>query len=302
MITKKKQSKVQPQKSRGSKPGNSKLAKPSNESEGISKVSNARDEKKPNPLDKLDIFFAKHRDCMKIEVQLFSELKEVKLPVKVRKMVARSEEAFTARLVALNDFADAAGMPPVYLSLGIVPSVAGVYDRWKTEYEAAAKADKGGEASRQIKRLHLECTSATLVAGTEFLVAAILAYCNIDGRDCKPFIEQQSYRPADSVASFYCVTFDLFNGHFGRVLTDRSISHVDFADLFGHPWNEYKTAGFHHVYISRLDRRPIDEVELETLYERVTKDLYSDYAEDDLAVCVDLTEQADTAKATVAEH
>jgi hypothetical protein len=182
------------------------------------------------------------------------------------------------------------------------PSLAAVYAKWKKEFKAAAKADKGMEALRQIKSLHLDCAPDDLLVGTELILAAIMAYCKIDGIDCKPFIEQQAYRPADSVALFYCVTFDLSNGHFGRVLTDKSISHVDFADLFDHPWNEYKTAGFNHVYISRLDRNPIDDLELETLYERFTTDLYFDNSEEDLAVSVYLTEQADTAKATAVEH
>lgn len=176
------------------------------------------------------------------------------------------------------------------------------FPEWQREFVADGEADDCIEIRRHIEYLELDCSPATLLDGTTQLLAAVLAYLQIDGREWADFLKRQRYRLGGANLPYYCLTFSFGRGHYGRVLTDKAIAGVDFADLFGHPWNEYKLAGFHEVYISKLDGEPIDNDELETLYLRVTRDMYYDYTEEDVGVDVSMTELDDTALFTAVEH
>ncbi len=182
------------------------------------------------------------------------------------------------------------------------PSLDQLYPQWQRQFAADAVADDCAEILRHIEYLELGCSRADMLVGTDMLLFAVLIYLQMDGQDCESFLKGQRYWLCGEDLPFYCLTFNFGKGHFGRVLTDKAITGVDFADLFNHPWNEYKTAGFHEVHISRLDGEPIDTSELENLERRFTEDMYYDYTEDELEAYINRTELQDTVLATAMER
>jgi hypothetical protein len=117
-----------------------------------------------------------------------------------------------------------------------------VFEQWQGQFTAEALADDYAEIRRHIEYLGLDCTPEAMAEGTEMLLSAVIAYSQLDGQNCASFIKKQRYRLAGDGLPFYCLTFNIGGGHFGRVLTDEKIIDVDFADLFDHLWHRYKTA------------------------------------------------------------
>ena len=176
-----------------------------------------------------------------------------------------------------------------------------VYADWQRQFAADAVADDANEILRHIDYLGLDCSRADMLMGTDMLLAAAIAYSHMDGRDCTDFIRQQRYWLRGEGLPFYILTFDLVKKHFGRLLTEKKISGVDFADLFNHPWNEYRTAGFHAVHISRLDGEPIEDDERQALELRFTEDMYFDYTDEEVSASLNMTELDDTVLATAVD-
>jgi hypothetical protein len=146
------------------------------------------------------------------------------------------------------------------------------FNEWRQESAAAAAADNYAELLRPIKHLELDCSPEDVLSCTISLVSAVMAYCQMEGRECEPFLKQQHYRLESGGENEYCLTFDLSGrtgSYFGRILTDSNFTSVDLEDLFNHPWPMSKTAGFTTVYITRLDGERIGEQELERLEEQV---------------------------------
>ena len=105
-------------------------------------------------------------------------------------------------------------------------------------------ADDANEIRRHIEYLELDCSRADMLEGTDLLIAAVMAYQQMDNQDCEGFVKQQRYWLRGDELPFYCLTFNLGKKHFGRLLTSKNIDGVDFADLFNHPWYPFETAGF----------------------------------------------------------
>jgi hypothetical protein len=177
-----------------------------------------------------------------------------------------------------------------------------IYANWQQQFAADAVSDDANEIRRHIEYLGLDCSRADLLQGTDLLIAAVMAYQQIGGRDSEVFVKQQRYWLRGDDLPFYCLTFNLGKKHFGRLLTDKELSGVDFFDLFNHPWYPYETAGFHEVYISRLDGKPIEPGELDGLEQRFTEDIYYDYEDEEVSAYVQMTELADTALASAVEN
>jgi hypothetical protein len=176
-----------------------------------------------------------------------------------------------------------------------------VYANWQRQFSAEAVEDGAKEIQRHIEYLGLDCSRAAMLEGTDLLIAAVMAYQQMDNQDCEGFVKQQRYWLRGDDLPFYCLTFNLGKKHFGRLLTNKHIDGVDFADLFNHPWYPFETAGFHEVHISRLDGVPIEPAELEALERRFTEDMYYDYTDEEVSAYVQMTNLADTALATAVE-
>lgn len=177
-----------------------------------------------------------------------------------------------------------------------------VFANWQRQFAADAVADDANEIRRHIEYLGLDCSRAAMLKGTDLLVAAVTAYQQMDNQDCEGFVKQQRYWLCGDDLPFYCLTFNLGKKHFGRLLTNKNIDGVDFADLFNHPWYPFETAGFHEVHVSRLDGSPITMEELEALERRFTEDMYYDYTDEEISAYVQRTDLYDTALATAVEN
>lgn len=173
--------------------------------------------------------------------------------------------------------------------------------QWLRVFATDALADDCAEIKRHIEYLKLDCAPEEFVYGTMLLLLAVTSYRKIDGRESASLWRQQHYRLGGEGLPFYCLTFELGVGHFGRILTNNKLSEVDFADLFDNPWDEYEQGGFNRVWISRLDGKPIGDKECKALYQLVTDDMYFDYPEEEVVVNVDKTELADTVIVTAFE-
>lgn len=177
-----------------------------------------------------------------------------------------------------------------------------VFAKWFDQFAAEARADNYSEFQRHLAYLGMTFQPSALLDGTKMLVAAVLAYNALDGQEYGSFIQQQRYRLCGAGLPHYCLTFNLGGRGVGRVLTDRNISHVDFADLYDHPWHTLKTAGYWEAWISRLDGQPITEDELAEIEKRVCDDLHFDYDESELAISVDFMYLRDSVLLYVAER
>ena len=67
----------------------------------------------------------------------------------------------------------------------------------------------------------------------------------------------QRYDASEAVDARYAFTFDLCGKGFGRVLFSKKVGILDLADLYNHPWDDYKVCGYRSVYISRVDGKKL---------------------------------------------
>jgi hypothetical protein len=151
--------------------------------------------------------------------------------------------------------------------------------RWEREFRKAAEADEYTLLRDHLCRLELPEDPALLLEGTIQLVIACEAYASIDGQSFAAFLKMQSYDPSDAVDAKYAFTFDLCGKAFGCVLFSKKMGVLDLADLYNHPWQDYKVCGYHSIFISRIDGRKLGSRELARLERAVTYDLRYDYSE-----------------------
>ena len=71
------------------------------------------------------------------------------------------------------------------------------------------------------------------------------------------------------------------------MLTSPSVAVLDFADLYGHPWESYERCGYDRFWISRTDGSDLTPEELVRLEQEVTDDLRFDYSEEELELSFD---------------
>ncbi|MFH1087415.1 MAG: hypothetical protein V1737_02360 [Chloroflexota bacterium] len=121
-----------------------------------------------------------------------------------------------------------------------------------------------------------------MLEGTIRVVQAISVYANLDGISLGRFLNMQRYNPSEAPDARYAFTFDLGGKAFARVLADSKLVLPDLADLYNHPWLEYKVAGYQRIWISHPDWSHLTSGELKQLENEVTEDLRYDYSEDEL--------------------
>jgi hypothetical protein len=178
------------------------------------------------------------------------------------------------------------------------------FDEWRSEFSAAAVADKHRELLRSINHLDFKCSAKNAMEATVWLVCAVVTFCEMDGRDYETFLKQQTYFPNAGCGNKYCLIFDLSSSHkkyYGRIFTDAAFTSIDLEDLFNFAWPMSQTAGFSEVYITRIDGKKITKQELQRLYKLVEEDMYYGYSEEELSVDVIPTDFADTVMIYAAE-
>jgi hypothetical protein len=159
--------------------------------------------------------------------------------------------------------------------------------RWMLKFRSDAEADKYALFRDHLRKLNLPDKPKLLLEGTIQVVIACEAYASIDGQSYADFLKMQCYDPADATNAKYAFTFDLCGKAFGRVLLETKGAIPDLADLYNHPWQDYKVCGFHSIYISRIDNRKLGRRALARLEKEVTYDLRYDYGEADVDLWFD---------------
>ena len=160
--------------------------------------------------------------------------------------------------------------------------------RWERAYKKAAKADHYDAFRKHLSKLELPDTPELLLEGTLNVVQACAAYCNLDGQSLADFLAMQTYDPADSPDAPYSFTLNICGKAYARILISTlKKPGLDLADLFEHPWNDYRVCGYHCFWVSRNDHRKLSRKELARITKEVTYDLRFDYCEDDLSIDFD---------------
>ena len=157
-----------------------------------------------------------------------------------------------------------------------------VFATWTRKFRRAAQADKCALFQDHITHLELECSPESMLQDTISLVRAASLYLDLDEQPFDNFLAMQTYNPAASKGAVYALTINIARENWGRLLVASDFDGVDLADLFGHPWDKYKAAGFYRMYVSRVDGEDIGEKEFDTLEETITLDLRFDYNEREL--------------------
>lgn len=159
---------------------------------------------------------------------------------------------------------------------------------WETSFRSAAKADGFAVLAEHLRRFDLRIDPSELVQGTIDFVAACAAFDAIDGHPGSTLLDLQAYDPNASARATYAVTFDVVGRSAARVLTAVDLGGLDFADLYGMPWNRHRVVGYSGFFVSRVDGAEMSAPELQALEKRVTSDLRFDYGEDEIDFWFDL--------------
>ncbi len=152
---------------------------------------------------------------------------------------------------------------------------------WEREFRRAGKADKYIMLRDHLRKLDLPDNPKLLMEGTIRFVQACVAYLVIDKQPLAGFLAMQRYDPAGAVDAKYALTFDLYGKAYARILVSDTIG-MDLADLYGHPWDDYRVCGYYSMCISRIDDKGLNSEELDQFEQEVTDDLLFDYSEDEL--------------------
>ncbi len=158
---------------------------------------------------------------------------------------------------------------------------------WQREFRKDASDDKLVLFREHLKKLGLPDRPKDLLKGTILAVCAVCAYESMDGRSYEEFLSTQKYNPALVPEMKYAYTLLGENKFRARILTPKKKQFLDLADLYDHPWHEYKTYGFEEILISRTDGKKLTAREKANLEEDVTYDLRYDFPEEDLGFCFD---------------
>ena len=158
--------------------------------------------------------------------------------------------------------------------------------QWEREFRSAARADNLALFRDHLHRLELPDEPEALLNGTIMVIYACCAYASIDGQSFAGFLEMQKYNPADAGDASYAFTFDLYKA-FARVLVPTKFRDLDLADIYNHPWDEYKMCGYRRFWVSRIDGEDLSAEELEQIETDVTRDLRFDYSEEELNIWFD---------------
>lgn len=135
-----------------------------------------------------------------------------------------------------------------------------------------------------LRKLELPDQPELLLKGTTMVVRMCVSYATMDGQPIDRFLQMQRYDPSHAPDARYAFTFDLHERAFGRVLVDSKMRHLDLADLYGTPWDEFKRVGFTQFWITRTDGARLKRKEMDELHKHILGDIFFDYEEDEVQV------------------
>ncbi|GIW71196.1 MAG: hypothetical protein KatS3mg102_0738 [Planctomycetota bacterium] len=160
---------------------------------------------------------------------------------------------------------------------------AGSFEQWAERYRAAAAADgyriaRAALAGQPVR--DLAAAARLLVEATITCVRMALGFAGVGEGEQRAgaFLERQSYDPTLSAAR-YLVTLEAGAHPVGRLLVD-GLEELDLVEL-------YQQLGFQALAIRRTRGEPLQPAECEQLEAAVRADLFFDYDEEQLELCVE---------------
>ncbi len=161
------------------------------------------------------------------------------------------------------------------------------FRKWANRFRCEAVIDSAALLRQHLQRIGLPDEPEKLVEGTILCVKVAGAYSENEGRTIKEFLSQQSYRPTLDPDSCYSFTFNLRGQTYARIITPLKDKTLDLADLYGHPWNQFKMCGYSEIRIARLDDTPLSEAEYGNIEKTITDDIFFDFTDDEAYIAFD---------------
>jgi len=161
------------------------------------------------------------------------------------------------------------------------------FRKWSIRFRCEAVMESASLLRKHLQRIGLPDEPEKLVEGTILCVNVAGAYSAIEGRSIKEFLSQQSYRPTLDPDSYYSFTFNLRGHTFARIISPLKDKTLDLADLYGHPWNQFKMCGYSEIRIARLDDADLSEAEYDQIEKTITNDIFFDYTDDGVWIAFD---------------
>ena len=158
---------------------------------------------------------------------------------------------------------------------------------WANRFQRDAMKDGMALLRRHLQRVGLPDDPQKLIDGTIMYMLGCCAYLKVDGRSIDDFLAMQQYRPDLEADADYLFTFNLLDKTFGRIVTSLQPHYVDLADLFGHPWNDFRMCGYSDFRVARIDGGDISDDEANMLEREILEDLCFDYTEDEIDIQID---------------
>ena len=161
------------------------------------------------------------------------------------------------------------------------------FRKWANRFRCEAVIDSASLLRKHLQRIGLPDEPEKLVEGTILCVNVAGAYSRNKGRNMKEFLSQQSYRPTLDPNSGYSFTFNLRGQTFARIISPLNAKTLDLADLYGHPWREFKMCGYSEIRIARLDDADLSEAEYDQIEKTIIDDIFFDFTEDEVYIAFD---------------
>lgn len=160
--------------------------------------------------------------------------------------------------------------------------------RWEEDFRREAQTDEMVVLKNHLLKLGLRNDPDSMLESTIGMVHANCAYLEIDNRPVLPFLKTQKYLiPTSRSKVKYIFTFDIYSKAHARIISAAELKIVDLADLYGHPWQDYKVRGYSSIWITRSDWKELSAKEIKYLKQTVIDDLRFDYPESELEIKFD---------------
>lgn len=150
---------------------------------------------------------------------------------------------------------------------------------WEKSFRQKAENDNYQVFRAHLKKLKLPDEPILLLDGTILFVRSCVGYLMLDNLNVEKFLAQQQYDWTESLDAPYLVTFDIYRQAYARIFTPMPSKLLDFADLYGTPWDPYRLVGYNEFFISRSDGQPLSLDEIAALDDAVSRDIRFDYGE-----------------------
>lgn len=161
------------------------------------------------------------------------------------------------------------------------------FRQWQNTFRRDAKKDGLTVLRNHLHRVGLPDEPEKLLDGTIMYMSACCAYLDIDARSIDGFLSMQAYHPDLDPNSHYSFTFNLFDRTFGRIISPLDAKCLDLADLYGHPWHDFKMCGYSDFRVARIDGCALSENEIAEIEKAITYDIRFDYTEDEVNFWID---------------